>query len=97
MVDEWNIYYKAAWSTLLVKYTTMEFADENSYSAKISEWKKSVQLAHLVNQFDVRIVLEMVLKCVHLLVSGCNCDNPEELTIQDELLHPDYTRQDPGQ
>jgi hypothetical protein len=47
----WRIYCEAAWRTVLIKYSTMEFTDGNSCSSKVKDWEKSAQSACLVIQF----------------------------------------------
>jgi hypothetical protein len=51
MADNWGIYCKCVQSTVLMKYSSMEFKEGNSWSSKVNDWEKPVQLAHLVIQF----------------------------------------------
>jgi hypothetical protein len=51
VVDDWGIYCEAALSTVLVKYSAMEFTDGYSWSLKDNGWDKPAQSARLVIQF----------------------------------------------
>jgi hypothetical protein len=51
VVDDWGTYYEAARNTVLVKYSTMEFNDGNSWTSKINDWEKPARLERLVIQF----------------------------------------------
>jgi hypothetical protein len=92
----WTIYCKAAHSTALAKYSTVEFRDGNPWSSKINEREKPVQSARLVIQFDVSILLGMMQTCANSLCSGPHHVNLEGLTIQDGPIAPDYKRRGSG-
>jgi hypothetical protein len=48
VLDDWGIYCEAARSTVLVKYSTMDITDGNSWSSKTNDFEKPIQSARLV-------------------------------------------------